>query len=252
MALVNVESGGTIRTVTLNRPEKRNALTSAMLELLLGAFVEPGADERVAVIRSEGPVFCAGLDLRERESSRAAGGASPIEGVLDAIEHYPLPVVAVVQGDAIAGGNELALHCDFVVASATARFGMSLAQIGLAPTWFLAKKLLEVAGPVATREILLLGDPIPATRMRELGIIARVAEPEALAASADAIIQRLAANAPLSLRAMKAVLVREMKFRDGIEHGDVDRMVATAQASEDAHEGIAARLEKRSPHFRGR
>ena len=252
MALVNVESDETVRTVTLNRPDKRNALTSDMLELLAGAFAEPAAGERVAVIRAEGPVFCAGLDLRERESSREAGGASPIEGVLEAIEHYPLPVVAVVQGDAIAGGNELALHCDFVVASATARFGMSLAQIGLAPTWFLAKKLLEVAGPVAAREILLLGDPIPALRMREMGIIARVVEPEALDASADSIIQRLAANAPLSLRAMKAVLVREMAFRDDIEHGDVDRMVLTAQASADAHEGIAARLEKRNPHFTGR
>ena len=78
-------------------------------------------------------------------------GASPIEAMLHAIEVYPLPVVAVVQGDAIAGGNELALHCDLVVASKAARFGMSLAQIGLAPSWFLAKKLLEVAGPVTTR-----------------------------------------------------------------------------------------------------
>ena len=82
------------------------------------------------------------------------------------METYPLPVVAIVHGHAIAGGNELALHCDFVVASSAANFGMSLAQIGLAPTWFLAKKLMEVAGPVATREILLLGDPLPATRMR--------------------------------------------------------------------------------------
>ena len=252
MALVNVESEGPVRTVTLNRPEKRNALTAEMLALLLNAFAEPAADERVAVIRSAGTVFCAGLDLREREASRQSGGPSPIEGVLEAVERYPLPVVAVVQGDAIAGGNELALHCDFVVASTTARFGMSLAQIGLAPTWFLAKKLLEVAGPVAAREILLLGDPIPAARMHAMGIISRVADPEGLNAAADAIIQRLAANAPLSLRAMKAVLVREMAFRDGIGHADVDRLVVAAQASDDAHEGIAARLEKRAPHFSGR
>ncbi len=252
MSLVEIESGGPVRTVTLNRPEKRNALTAEMLRLLLDAFAEPSRDERVAVVRAAGTVFCAGLDLREREASRQSGGPSPIEGVLDAIEHYPLPVVAVVQGDAIAGGNELALHCDFVVASKAARFGMSLAQIGLAPTWFLAKKLLEVAGPVAAREILLLGDPIPAARMHELGIISRVAAPEALDEAASAVIERLAANAPLSLRAMKAVLVREMAFRDGIGHADVDRMVVAAQASEDAHEGIAARLEKRAPHFSGR
>ncbi|MEP7215319.1 MAG: enoyl-CoA hydratase/isomerase family protein [Anaerolineaceae bacterium] len=247
------ESAGAIRTVTLNRPEKRNALDSQMLEELAAAFrVPPEPEERVLVIRSTGSVFCAGLDLRERIGGVAVGGASPIEGVLHAVEHYPLPVVAVVQGDAIAGGNELALHCDFVIASSAASFGMSLAQIGLAPTWFLAKKLLEVAGPVATREVLLLGNPLTATRMFELGIIARVAPPEELESTAAAIIDRLAANAPLSLKAMKALLVREMKFRDGISHADIDALVDAARTSADAREGIAARLEKRSPAFEGR
>jgi enoyl-CoA hydratase/carnithine racemase len=128
---------------------------------------------------------------------------------------------------------------------------MSLAQIGLAPTWFLAKKLMEVAGPVATREILLLGDPLPAPRMHALGLIARVAPPDELDAAAQQVIDRLAANAPLSLKAMKALLVREMAFRDGIEHKDIDAMVQAARSSADAREGIAARLEKRRPVFKG-
>ncbi len=252
MAVVEVTSAGPVRTVTLNRPEKRNALDGEMLELLLAAFsAEPGAGERLTVIRSTGTVFCAGLDLRERGATLSRPGASAIEPVLHAIEHYPLPVVGVVQGDAIAGGNELALHCDLVVASTAARFGMSLAQIGLAPTWFLAKKLLEVAGPVAAREILLLGDPLPAERMHALGIISRVATPEELEAEAQTVIDRLANNAPLSLRAMKALLVREMAFRDGIAHDDVDALVQAARVSADAAEGIAARMEKRKPAFRG-
>ncbi len=250
--VIQVAVDGAVRTVTLNRPEKRNALNGDMLNGLHAAFeVPPGNGERVAVIRANGPSFCAGLDLRERLGNAPIGGASPIEVVLHAIEHYPLPVVAVVQGDAIAGGNELALHCDFVVASTDARFGMSLAQIGLAPTWFLAKKLLEVAGPVATREVLLLGDPVPAARMHELNIIARAVAPAELDAAAQAIIDRLAANAPLSLRAMKALLVREMQFRDNIAHDDVDALVDAARASADAREGIAARLEKRQPRFTG-
>lgn len=240
-----------VRTITLDRAEKRNALDALMLDELASAFERPGPAERVAVIRANGPVFCAGLDLRERGESGPTAGASPIEHVLERIEHYPLPVVAVVQGDAIAGGNELALHCDFVVASTAARFGMSLAQIGLAPTWFLAKKLLEVAGPVATREILLLGDPLPAERMHALGVIARVAPPDQLEAEAQAVIQRLSANAPLSLKAMKALLVREMAFRDAIPHADVDGLVDAARTSSDAREGMAARLEKRPPNFRG-
>jgi enoyl-CoA hydratase/carnithine racemase len=253
MSTVLVESKGPVRTVTLNRADKRNALNAEMLSELEAAFkAEPSPEERLVVLRSSGTVFCAGLDLKERVATGGTGGASPIETVLHLIEHYPLPVVAVVQGDAIAGGNELALHCDFVVASRAARFGMSLAQIGLAPTWFLAKKLLEVAGPVASREILLLGDPLPAERMHQLGIISRLAEPEELEAAANAVIERLAANAPLSLRAMKALLVREMQFRDGIAHEDVDRLVDAARTSADAQEGISARLEKRSPQFEGR
>ena len=133
-------------------------------------------------------------------------GASPIEAMLHAIETYPLPVVAVVQGDAIAGGNELALHCDHVVASSAARFGMSLAQIGLAPSWFLCKKLMEVAGPVITKQILLLGDPVPAKRLYDLGVVAHVVEPGDLDKTAAGIVQRLADNAPLSLKAMKALI----------------------------------------------
>jgi enoyl-CoA hydratase/carnithine racemase len=251
MATVEVEIKGAIRTVLLNRPEKRNALDAEMLDALTAAFRKPpGASERVAVIRAAGPAFCAGLDLRARKDM--TGGASSIEETLHTIETYALPVVAVVQGDAIAGGNELALHCDIVVASSAANFGMSLAQIGLAPTWFLTKKLMEVAGPVATRKILLLGDPVPAARMHELGIIAECVPASELEAKATAVIDRLAANAPLSLRAMKAVIVREMKFRDGIQHADVDELVMQASRSADAKEGMAARLEKRRPNFQGK
>ena len=253
MPVVLVESNGPVKTVTLNRPEKRNAMNAELLAELKAAFTgAPPPTERVVVIRSAGPVFCAGMDLKERAGTLDSPGASPIETVLEAIEHYPLPVVAIVQGDAIAGGNELALHCDIVVASTRARFGMSLSQIGLAPTWFLAKKLLEVCGPVAAREILLLGDPLSAERMHSLGVISRVAAPENLETEAAKVIDRLAANAPLSLRAMKSLLVREMAFRDGIEHTDVDALVETARRSADAQEGIAARMQRRDPTFTGR
>lgn len=248
-----IETSGPIRTITLDRPEKRNAMDALMIQELSRAFEgSPAMGERVTVIRANGPVFCAGRDLRERgERDDPTAGVSPIEGILHLIEHYPLPVVAVVQGDAIAGGNELALHCDLVVASTAARFGMSLAQLGLAPTWYLAKKLLEAGGPVAAREILLLGDPIPAERMHALGLIARVAPPDGLELVANAVIERLAANAPLSLRAMKALLAREMAFRDAIPHGDIDALVVAARTSNDAREGMRARLEKRAPNFQG-
>jgi len=114
------------------------------------------------------------------------------------------------------------------------------------------KKLMEVAGPVKTREFLFLGDPFPATRMFDMGLIARVAAPEDFEAEAQKVIDRLAANAPLSLKAMKALLVRQMCFRDGVYHKDVDKLVALASSSEDGREGTAARLEKRVPVFKGK
>lgn len=250
MALIEIQNAGAVRNVTMNRPEKRNALNEEMLAAMREAFaVEPPAEERVTVLRGAGNVFCAGLDLTQRRES--LGRPSPIEDMLRAIETYPLPVVAIVQGDAIAGGNELALHCDFVVASETARFAMPLAQIGLSLSWFLAKKLLEVGGPVASREFLLLGNPLSAAWMHEKGLIARVAPPEGLEAAAAEIVDRLAANAPLAMKTMKRLLVREMAFRDHLEHADLDALVLETSASEDAKEGIAARLEKRRPVFRG-
>lgn len=250
MAKVEWRVEGAVRHVLLNRADKRNALDAEMMAELKAAFTTPPvATERVAVIRAYGPVFCAGLDMKERATNPI--GASPIEGMLHTIETYPLPVVAVVQGDAIAGGNELALHCDLVVASTAARFGMSLAQIGLSPSWFLTKKLLEVAGPVTTRRILLLGDPLPAQRLHDLGVISHIAEPSELESTALSVIQRLADNAPLSLKAMKALIVREMAFRDQIAHADVDKLVEEVRRSDDAQEGIAARLARRTANFKG-
>ena len=174
MKKIVVEQNGPVRTIWMNRPEKRNALDAEMLEEMTAVMrADVAPEDRVVMIRGKGPAFCSGLDMAQRRQSMGTGNASGIEHMLRAIELCPLPVVAVVQGDAIAGGNELALHCDLVVAGEAARFGMSLAQVGLAPNWFLSKKLMEVLGPVTTREMLLLGDPLPATRLYALGLIAR-------------------------------------------------------------------------------
>ena len=249
---VDTHANGAVRVVTLNRPEKRNALNVPMLDQLQALFTEPPAQaERVTVLRANGPSFCSGVDLKERDTNGMAGSASAIEEMLHSVATYPLPVIGIVQGDAIAGGNELALHCDLVIASDQARFGMSLAQIGLAPTWFLANKIIEVGGPVFAREMLLIGDPVSASRMADLGMILRAVPASELETQAQALIDRLAANAPLSLRAMKAVLTRQMQFRDGIAHDDVDAMVEAARQSQDAKRGIAARLAGGTAEFQG-
>ena len=253
MSKVIIEQNGPVRTLWMNRPEKRNALDTELLQEMIDVLRAPvAAEDRVLVIRGKGPVFCAGLDMAQRRESAGTGQASGLEIMLRAIELCPLPVVAVVQGDAIAGGNELALHCDLVVASESARFGMSLAQVGLAPNWFLAKKLMEVLGPVITREMLLLGDPMPSTKLHALGLIARCVPADQLEAEASKVIERLAANAPLSLKAMKALTVRQLDFRDTIPHEDVDALVQATMKSQDAREGLQARLQKRTARFEGR
>jgi enoyl-CoA hydratase/carnithine racemase len=105
---------------------------------------------------------------------------------------------------------------------------------------------------VLARELLLLGDPVPAARLAELGVIARAVAPHELDVAAARIVERLAANAPLSLRAVKAVIRRAIDVRAGLAHGDVDTLVDAARRSDDAREGIAARLERRAPRFGGR
>ena len=249
---VRVEIKGPIKTVTLTRPEKRNALDTAMLTAMHEVFTEkPEPSDRLIILRAEGSVYCSGVDLKERLASGSTGSESPVESVFHAMEQYPLPIVTIVQGFAIAGGCELALHCDFVIASEDAAFGMSLAQVGLAPTWFLTKKLMEIAGPVGTREMLLLGDPLPARWMYDHGLIARVAPKFKLEEELTKIVTRLTENAPLSLRAMKAMIIRQLQFRESIKHDDVDMLVKRARVSEDSKEGISARLEKRNPQFKG-
>jgi enoyl-CoA hydratase/carnithine racemase len=248
---IEVGAGGAVRTITLDRAEKRNALTREMFDVLIDAFtVEPPAQERVTVIAAEGPVFCAGVDLGQRAGNETSEGRSPLELLCAAVAAYPLPVVAVVQGHAIGGGAMLALHCDLIVAVEEARFGNAAVQAGLTPAWGVSRHILEIAGEALGRELLLLGDPIEATQLARAGVITAAVPEAALRGATRRIVARLAANAPLSLRAVKATLAaRPFAERD---HAEVTALVERVQRSEDAVEGGLARKERRAPLFTGR
>lgn len=244
-----------VATITMNRPEKRNALNTVLLEGFnrILSHVEESQESRVVVIRGEGKAFCSGIDLREL-SARQAGAGDPESGVIQVfqrIERSRIPTIAMVHGDALAGGCELALHCDLRVAAEPARFGMPLARLGLVVPFPLGQKLVEIIGPAFTKQILLTGQPISTTRAYEIGMIHQLVAASELENATYALARSIADNAPLSLAGMKATILRAISLRETIDHKDLNEMVSRARKSADAQEGVKAMLEKRKPVFRG-
>jgi len=244
-----------VATVTLNRPDKRNAMNTALLTGLRACLdaLDSRPDVRVVVVRGAGPAFCSGMDLREMEERRGAQ-ADPESGViatLQRVERSEHPTIAMVHGDAIAGGCELALHCDLRVAADVARFGMPLARVGLVVPFLLGQKLVEIVGPAHTRQLLFTGRPIDARRAYEIGMVHEVVPPAQLEPVTYALARIVADNAPLSLAGMKATLLRAVALREQIAHEDLDALARRARQSADASEGRRAMLEKRKPMFRG-
>lgn len=250
MSEIRIDTSGAVDRITLCRPEKRNALNDAMLAGLLNYFsVAPDISKRGVVIAAEGPAYCAGLDLSLRDGSRTL--LASFEEVMAAMDRYPLPIVACVQGDAAAGGIELAFHSDLVIALNTAKFSMPLAQLSLAPTWLLTRRLIDIAGPTMARRMLYLGDGVTAAELQIAGAIAFACGKDELAAGLYAIVDRLSKNAPLSLRAMKLTVGQMMARRTEPQHDDVDREIERVRTSEDAKRALAARKERRTPTFLG-
>src|SRR6266480_4345923 len=221
-----------VATITLNRPDKRNAMNAALLSALRDRFdaLDGRADVRVVVLRGAGSAFCAGMDLREMEARQGApaDGDAAVIPVLQRVERSRHPTIAMVHGDAFAGGLELALHCDLRVAADIARFGMPLA-----------------------RQLLLTGRPVDARRAYAIGMLHEVVPAADLARVTGDLARSIAENAPRSLAGMKAVILRALASREGIAHHDLDALARSARESADASEGRRAMLEKRRPVFRG-
>ncbi len=242
-------------TITLNRPEKRNALTTGMIDAFHAAVRDAAArrDVRAVVVAGAGQTFCAGLDLRELAAQREAGRVEThsLEDALELLERCPHPTIAAVQGDAVAGGCELALHCDLRVAADNARFAMPLARIGIAVPVALTWKLVDTIGAAATKELLFTGDPIGAETALSLGLVNRIAAAADLDRAVADLARQIAHNAPLSVRAMKAFVQRAAEAWRAWQRDDLIELFHAVQASADAREGLAAQRERRQPAFRG-
>src|SRR5215510_15254264 len=225
--LCSIQDG--IATLILNRPEKRNAINQAMMESLTTHFndLEQHRDVRVVVVRGAGKVFCAGRDLREMGQQQNAAetartGVVELFHQLEALRH---PTIAMVHGDALAGGCEMALHCDLRVAADVARFGMPLARLGLVVPFELTCKLVEVIGPAFTRQFLFTAQPIEAHRAYEIGLVHQVVPLADLEQATYTMARAIAGNAPLALKGIKANIQRALALREHIPHGDLDEMV---------------------------
>ena len=249
--VVKVERTQNYLTLTLNRPEKRNAINRAMTEALDAALasVETDKEIRAVIIRGEGRGFCSGLDLRDLEQSGAGG--IPFDQIIHRLGSCPVPTIAAIHGDALTGGLVMALFCDLRIAGAGARLGMTPARIGYLPTYWIFRKFIETVGPANAAEILYLADPVDTARAREMGLVHKVVPDADLSAAASTWATRIAGNAPLSVRAMKRTIARVMSTAFEVDHKDLDELGNQVRTSKDAKEGVRAFLEKRKPVWKG-
>jgi enoyl-CoA hydratase/carnithine racemase len=254
--LVQLTTAGAVATLTLNRPEKRNALTTAMLDDMLIALERLESDRAIGalIVCGAGDAFCAGVDLREMLADREAHGGVDhrrLQELFVRLDEYPNPTIAVVQGVAMAGGCELALHCDLRIVSAEARFGMPLARIGIVVPFVLAQRLTDLMGLPTARDLLLTGDTIGGERAFQLRLATRLTAAEGLGATARQVAERIAANAPLAVREMKRLLRRTAASAAIGGDAQFDEARRRISQSDDVREGLEAFLERRPAAFRG-
>jgi methylglutaconyl-CoA hydratase len=240
-----------VSIVTLNRPERRNALTVELMKELIGAIESIGADEkqRVLILRGAGKVFCAGLDLQETALTQDAHAAAEVVAkTLITLSQTRLITIAVVHGAAVAGGAGLMSACDFVIAQAHTKFGYPEARRGLVAglvLTFLRRQLHERH----IRELLLTSELIGSQRAVEIGLINRVVAPSELEDEVQKTVESILQNAPGALSNTKRLI--EELWPNSVRH-DVERALThhmQARESAEAKEGIAAFLEKRPPNW---
>ena len=255
-----IERRGHVLIVTMNRPQARNALSGPMMELMRQAWdtVDSDPEIRVCVLTGAGGAFCAGADLKAMTSShpgdRFGGGdldVSVIEPLLKG-RRLSKPLIAAVEGPAVAGGTEILQACDIRVAGASARFGVSEARWGLFPLGGSAVRLPRQIPYTVAADLLLTGRHITADEALSIGLIGHVVpDGQALEAALE-IAAAIAANGPVAVRAILRV-IRETEGMAENEAFTLEAKVGMAVfASEDAKEGPRAFAEKRQPRFRDR
>jgi methylglutaconyl-CoA hydratase len=245
-----------IITITLNRPDKRNALSYELIHDVLNALGHADRSAaRILILTGAGTAFCAGMDL---ENLKQLTGRSPEQNVKDSetaarffrtIYDFPKPTIAAVNGAAIAGGTGLVSVCDFALAVPEAKFGYTEARIGFVPA-VVSSFLIAGVGEKRARDLLLSARIFGAEEARALGLVNEIVAPEELMNRARALASQLMENSPASLRATKALLSAYSREELDRQIGDAIRENAAMRQTADFQEGVSAFLEKRRPAWR--
>src|SRR5271168_77912 len=247
-----------VATITLNRPDKRNAISFELIDDLLRALEEVEAsDAIVLILTGAGKAFCSGLDL---ENLKALQGRSPEQNLQDSqtmvrlfrsLYEFPKVTIAAVNGAAIAGGTGLALLCDFTLAVPEAKFGYTEVRIGFVPA-IVSTFLLRQTGEKYARDLLLTGRIIGAEEAARMGLVNEIIAPENLMARARALAALLMENSPASLRATKKLLSDHGRAELDTQIEAAVRENAAVRTTADFREGITSFLEKRKPVWTGK
>ena len=252
---VDFEQRGPFAVVKINRPEARNAVNGAVAQGIEGAIDRIEADDGiwVGILTGEPPVFCAGADLKEINAGNAANLQTKRGGFGGIVQRERTkPIIAAVDGPALAGGTEIVVSCDLVVASTTAMFGIPEVKRSLVAAagglFRLGRKIpLNIA-----MELALTGDPITAEVAHHHGLVNRLVEPGEALDAAIALAERICANAPVAVRESRRVVIEATNAPDDVGWKMSLEGMAAAMSSEDFGEGLTAFIDKRPPVWKGR
>jgi enoyl-CoA hydratase/carnithine racemase len=251
MAEIITEHSGSVLRVELNRPTKRNAMTSSMYVTLANVFADAAKDEhtRVVLWHGAGDSFCAGNDIEDFLKNPPGPGESPQARLMNALVDFDKPIVVAVQGAAIGGGTTMLMHCDFVYAGENARFRMPFIDLAVVPEFGSSCSVPARIGHLRAAELILLGLPFDAKRAADLGLVTQVVSDQNLLATATDTARKLATKPADALQVGKRLMKRSVREQIKAAMKAENEEFSVQVRSEDAREAFAAFLEKRPPDF---
>jgi len=251
MSEILTEHSGSILRITLNRPAKKNAMTSSMYMAMAQILNDAANEDGVLVVLWDGAgdSFSAGNDLEDFLKHPPGPGESPQAQLADALLNFDKPLIAAVKGVAIGGGTTLLTHCDFVFAGESARFQLPFVNLGLVPEFGSSWSLPARSGYLRAAELILLGQPFDAKVAAEIGLVTRVVPDEKLLATATETAEKLAAKPPAALQACKRLMKRSQREQVAQAIKVENEEFASRVRSAEAKEAFTAFLEKRAPDF---